>query len=42
VADIDRLAQVHKLALLPQAIEELAEVFLHCEVRSGCGQHSAL
>jgi len=25
----DRLAQVHQLALLPQAIEELAEVLLH-------------
>ncbi len=29
VADIDRLVQVDELAILPQAVEELAEVFLH-------------
>ncbi len=30
VADIDRLMQVHKLAVLAQAVEKLAEIFLHC------------
>src|ERR1700692_213870 len=29
MADVDRLVQVDKLAVLPQAVEELAEVFLH-------------
>ena len=29
VADIDRLMQVDQLALLPQPVEELAEIFLH-------------
>jgi hypothetical protein len=34
MADIDRLVQVDKLAGLPQAVEELAEVFLHPCLRS--------
>ena len=29
MADVDRLVQVDELAVLPQAVEELAEVFLH-------------
>ncbi len=29
MADVDRLVQVDKLAVLPQAVEELAEIFLH-------------
>jgi hypothetical protein len=29
MADVDRLVQVDKLAVLAQAVEELAEVFLH-------------
>jgi hypothetical protein len=33
VTDIDRLVQVHKLAVLAQAVEELAEVFLHLGTR---------
>ncbi len=31
VADIDRLMQVDKLAVLPQAVEKLAEILLHRE-----------
>jgi hypothetical protein len=31
VADIDRLVQVDQLAVLAQAIEKLAEIFLHCQ-----------
>ena len=29
VADVDRLMQVDELAVLPQTVEELAEIFLH-------------
>src|SRR5580704_3366225 len=29
MADIDRLVQVDQLAVLPQAVEELAEILLH-------------
>src|SRR5580692_3124693 len=29
MADVDRLVQVDKLAVLPQAVEELAEILLH-------------
>ncbi len=29
VADVDRLAQIDQFAIVPQAVEELAEVFLH-------------
>jgi hypothetical protein len=31
VADIDRLVQVDQFAVLAQAIEKLAEIFLHCQ-----------
>jgi hypothetical protein len=29
VADIDRLVQIDQFPVLPQAIKELAEIFLH-------------
>jgi hypothetical protein len=29
MADVDRLVQVDKLTVLAQAVEELAEIFLH-------------
>jgi hypothetical protein len=35
VADVDRLAQINKFAIVSQAIEELAEVFLHYWASAG-------
>jgi hypothetical protein len=29
VADVDRLVQIHKLARLPQPVQELAEILFH-------------
>jgi hypothetical protein len=37
VADVDRLVQVDEPAGLPQAVEELAEVFLHRGAPDGDG-----
>jgi hypothetical protein len=33
--DVDRLMQVDELAGLAQAVEELAEIFLHGELQGG-------
>jgi hypothetical protein len=37
VADVHGLVQVDELAVLPQAIEELAEILLHRALRMAAG-----
>ncbi len=41
VPDVDRLVQVDELAGLPQPVEELAEIFLHGELRRAANMDGA-